>query len=144
MTTEDWNSARLIKHLRLEPHPEGGWYRQTFSDQGEPGQRAFSTAIYYLLEKGQISRWHKVDAAEIWHFYAGSPLELMVSADGKSSTTHVLGVDFGAAQLPQAAVPAGHWQSAKSLGEWTLVGCTVAPGFEFRGFEMAQDGWAPG
>ncbi len=144
MPTEAANARALIELLRLKPHPEGGWYRQNFLDQPQADERALSSAIYYLLENGQMSRWHKVDAAEIWHFYAGSPLELQVSINKKTSTTHVLGVDFGAAQRPQIAVPAGQWQRAKSLGEWTLVGCTVAPGFEFSGFEMAQEGWEPG
>ncbi len=144
MPNDQFEAARLISLLHLEPHPEGGWYRQSFADQPDPARRAFSTAIYYLLERGQNSNWHKVDASEIWHFYAGAPLLLMVSLDGKSTTTSTLGIDFSAGQRPQIIVASGHWQSAKSLGDWTLAGCTVAPGFEFSGFEMAPKDWTPG
>lgn len=133
-------AAEIVALLELQPHPEGGWFRETFRDEGEG--RATSTAIYYLLAEGQVSAWHRVDAAEVWHFYVGAPLELEVS-DGKGLTTWRLGPDVAAGEQPQAVVLPGHWQSARSTGEWTLVGCTVAPGFEFSGFEMAPPGWTP-
>jgi len=127
---------RLIELLDLKPHPEGGHFRETFRD-GNPG-RAHSTAIYFLLKAGEESRWHRVDAAEVWHFYRGAPLELCI---GKQA--YVLGSDIDAAQAPQIVVPAGAWQAARSLGDYTLVGCTVAPGFEFDHFEMAPEGFEP-
>jgi len=127
---------RLIALLDLKPHPEGGYFRETFRD-GSNG-RAHSTAIYFLLKAGEVSRWHRVDAAEVWHFYRGAPLELRI---GKS--VYVLGGDVDEAQAPQVVVPPGAWQSARSLGDYTLVGCTVAPGFEFEHFELAEDGFEP-
>jgi len=127
---------RLIALLDLKPHPEGGYFRETFRD-GSNG-RAHSTAIYFLLKAGEVSRWHRVDAAEVWHFYRGAPLELRI---GKS--VYVLGPDVDEAQAPQVVVPPGAWQSAKSLGDYTLVGCTVSPGFEFEHFEMAAEGFEP-
>lgn len=132
----------IILALALEPHPEGGWYRQTFADDDHAGQRAQSTAIYYLLEQQQVSHWHRVDAVEIWHYYAGAPLQLSQS-DGTHVEASVLGADLAAGQLPQCVVPRQAWQSARSLGAWTLVGCTVAPGFQFSGFELAPAGWQP-
>jgi predicted cupin superfamily sugar epimerase len=129
-------AGRLIALLDLKPHPEGGYFRETFRD-GSSG-RAHSTAIYFLLKAGEVSRWHRVDAAEVWHFYRGAPLELRI---GKS--VYVLGPDVDEAQAPQVVVPSGAWQSAKSLGDFTLVGCTVAPGFEFEHFEMAAEGFEP-
>lgn len=132
----------VIYTLKMERHPEGGWYARTFVDvAGETG-RAQSTAIYYLLEAGDRSHWHKVDAVEVWHYYAGAPIELQLS-DGVSLDPHVLGSDLAAGQRPQVVVPRDVWQSAKTLGSWTLVGCTVAPGFEFSGFELAPPGWEP-
>lgn len=133
----------IIKKLGLARHPEGGWYVRTFED-GVEGARAISTAIYYLLEAGDKSHWHRVDAVEIWHFYAGAPLELSISPDEKWVEMLMLGADVLGDELPQIIVPKGHWQSAQSSGDWTLVGCTVAPGFEFAGFEMAPEGWQPG
>jgi predicted cupin superfamily sugar epimerase len=140
-------AADLIALLGLEPHPEGGWYRQTFRDEVSGG-RPRSTALYFLLEAHQVSHWHRIDAVEIWHRHAGAPLILSISSEGSEASrarqTLVLGTDFTAGQRPQGIVPAHHWQSARSLGEWTLVGCTVAPpGFEFAGFELAPPGWAP-
>ena len=134
----------IIALLGLEPHPEGGHYRQTFRD-AEPGSdaRGMSTAIYYLLELGEVSHWHRVDAVEAWHYYAGAPLVLSLSSNGHDAEAHVLGPDLFAGQRPQVIVPKGHWQAAESLGEWTLVGCTVAPGFTFKGFEMAPPDWHP-
>lgn len=133
-------AAEIIALLDLAPHPEGGWYRQTFRDPVEDGAgRPGSTAIYFLLEAGQESRWHRViDAAEVWHFHAGAPLLLTIGR-----TAHQLGVDLAAGERPQAVVPANVWQKARSLGDWTLVSCTVAPGFEFERFEMAPEGWEP-
>lgn len=132
----------IIRFLDLQPHPEGGHFRETFRDAGSP--RSASTAIYYLLKHGERSHWHRVDAAETWHFYAGDALELAMSADGRATTTHVLGADLARGARPQIVVPKGVWQSARPLGAFALVGCTVAPGFEFSGFEMAAPGWAPG
>lgn len=126
----------LIALLKLQPHPEGGAFIETFRDPHPLDGRAASTAIYFLLREGQRSRWHRVDAAEAWHFYAGAPLELALSEDGQTQVTKVLGTDFGTGQRPQAVVPRGVWQAARTLGAWTLVGCTVAPGFAFSGFEL--------
>lgn len=134
MTTE---ADRLIRLLDLKPHPEGGHFRETFRD-ASGGARAYSTAIYFLLKAGEASRWHRVDAAEIWHFYRGAPLELRIGRN-----RYALGPDIDEAQVPQLVVPAGEWQSARSLGDYTLVGCTVAPGFEFSTFEMAPYGFEP-
>jgi predicted cupin superfamily sugar epimerase len=136
------SAADIIERLKLERHPEGGWYIQTFQDGGTAA-RAHSTAIYYLLEKGDRSHWHKVDAVEVWHYYAGAPLELGLSRDGDECRSVILGADLFAGQSPQIVVERHEWQSARSLGDWTLVGCTVAPGFEFSGFEMAAPGWMP-
>ena len=127
---------RLIQLLDLMPHPEGGHFRETYRD-GNDG-RAHSTAIYFLLKAGEVSRWHRVDAAEVWHFYRGAPLELKI---GKQA--YVLGANIDEAQVPQLVVPPNAWQAARSLGDYTLVGCTVAPGFEFSKFEMAPDGFTP-
>ena len=134
----------IIEALGLEPHPEGGWYRETWRAAARSGERAAGTAIYYLLEAGQVSRWHRVDAAEIWHWYGGAPLALSLSPDGTEARTQLLGPALAAGERPQVLVPAGYWQSAISMGDLTLVGCTVSPGFEFTGFEMAPDGWEPG
>ena len=133
----------IIRILGLVPHPEGGVYRETFRDAPGDGDRSLGTAIYFLLREGEVSRWHTVDAAEIWHYYAGAPLELSIADEESPVQTAILGVDISAGQRPQAVVPAYHWQQARSLGAWTLVGCTVAPGFERAGFEMAPDGWSP-
>jgi len=135
--------ADIIARLGMKPHPEGGHYVETFRDAVAVGERAASTAIYYLLQAGERSHWHRVDAAEIWHFHAGAPLALDLSEDGANRTRVTLGIDLAAGEWPQGVVPAGTWQSATSLGAWTLVGCTVAPGFRFEGFEMAPPGWEP-
>ena len=127
----------VIAALGLEPHPEGGWFRETWR---EPA----TTAIFYLLRAGERSHWHRVDATEIWHFYGGDPLELSVSADGRQVDRHVLGPDLATGQRPQLVVPAGAWQAARPLGAWTLAGCTVAPAFQFSGFELAEPDWEPG
>ncbi|MDQ0390605.1 cupin domain-containing protein [Labrys monachus] len=135
--------ADIIARLGMTPHPEGGHYVETFRDTVSAEGRAASTAIYYLLQAGERSHWHRVDAAEIWHFHAGAPLALELSADGTNRTLLRLGVDLAAGERPQGVVPAGTWQAAASLGDWTLVGCTVAPGFRFEGFEMAAPEWEP-
>lgn len=137
-------AREVIEFLQLEPHPEGGHFRETFRDEPLEGNRAASTAIYYLLSEGEISHWHRVDAVEVWHWYAGAPLELRIAPPKGVATDSVLGAGLQTGQRPQGVVPRSYWQSARSLGKWTLVGCTVAPGFEFSGFEMAPDGWEPG
>lgn len=137
MTAEE-----LIARLALTPHPEGGWYRQTWVAEAAPGTRPAGTAILFLLKAGERSHWHRVDAAEIWHFHAGAVLELRLAESGAGpARAALLGVDLDAGQLPQMIVPAGHWQAARSLGDWTLVSCTVSPGFRFEGFELAPPGF---
>ena len=126
------DAVDIIAALDMQPHPEGGWFVETFRDPDAPDGRPRSTAIYYLLEQGQRSARHRVDAAEVWHHYAGAALALTIGDD-----TVTLGSDIAAGQRPQAVVATGVWQSAESLGAWTLVGCTVAPGFRFEGFELA-------
>lgn len=138
------SAADIIKLLGLEPHPEGGHYRETFRDDVTVGAgRAASTAIYFLLEAGVVSRWHRVDAAEVWHWYAGAPLLLEIRASGGLARVMRLGNSLVEDELPQAVVPAGAWQQARSLGAWSLVGCTVAPGFRFDGFEILPTGSEP-
>jgi len=140
--TEPLTADRIIKHLNLSPHPEGGYYRQTFKDHAGHDGRAHSTANLNLLKAGEVGRWHRVDAAEVWHWYGGSPLLLEIK-EGETRQEYRLGSDWLKGEHPHAAVPAHAWQSARSIGAWTLVGCTVAPGFEFSGFEMAPEGWEP-
>jgi predicted cupin superfamily sugar epimerase len=139
------SAADVIRLLELEPHPEGGHYRQTFRDpRTVDGTRPASTAIYFLLARGERSHWHKVDAVEVWHYHAGAPLRLEIAVGAQGPVERVtLGPDLLAGERPQAVVPTHIWQAARSLGEWTLVSCTVAPGFEFAGFELAPAGWAP-
>jgi predicted cupin superfamily sugar epimerase len=135
---------RLIEMLRLRPHPEGGCFRETFRDAANAEGRACSTAIYFLLRRGEQSRWHRIDAAEIWHWYAGAPL--MLSVVGESSGEvgcMILGTDLEKGERPQLVVPARTWQQARSLGDYTLTGCTVAPGFEFSRLELASAGLLP-
>jgi predicted cupin superfamily sugar epimerase len=140
------DAATIIATLGLQPHPEGGHYIETWRAEAPAGQRAAGSAIYYLLRAGERSAWHHVDAAETWHFYAGDPLELSIAAASgdEPSERVVLGPDIAAGQYPQVVVPIGGWQSAVSLGTWTLVGCTVSPAFEFDGFELADPDWEPG
>jgi hypothetical protein len=140
------SAAEVIRLLDLEPHPEGGHFRETFRDTRRiDGGRAASTAIYFLLARGERSHWHRVDAVEVWHWHAGAPLILKAAASDAGPVTSLrLGCDLAAGERPQAIVPAHVWQAAESLGEWTLVGCTVAPGFELAGFELAPEGWNPG
>jgi hypothetical protein len=136
-------AADIIARLALQPHPEGGYYRETFRDSRvDAGGRSFSTAIYFLLARGERSHWHRIDAVEVWHYYAGAPLILQI-ADDSGRWSVKLGPDVAAGEQPQAIVPPDTWQSAETTGDWTLVGCTVAPGFEFAKFELAPKGWAP-
>jgi uncharacterized protein len=138
-------AAEVIRLLDLKPHPEGGHFRETIRDQlPAPQSRAHSTAIYFLLAAGERSHWHRVDAVEVWHHYAGAPLllEIAETAAGPIETI-ALGSNLAAGERPQAAVPARAWQAARSLGDWSLVGCTVAPGFEFAGFELAPPDFRP-
>lgn len=138
------DAAQIIETLDLKPHPEGGHFAETWRASAEPGERSAGTAIYYLLQTGEVSRWHRVDAAEAWHWYAGAALELALAPDGCEVIRHLLSADLTINARPQLVIPAGVWQSARSLGDWTLAGCTVSPGFEFSGFEMASAGWQPG
>jgi predicted cupin superfamily sugar epimerase len=130
------DADEVLARFALEPHPEGGAFRETWRDE-------YSTAIYFLLRAGERSGWHRVDAVEIWHHYAGAPLELAIAPGGEPLATHRLGADLAAGEQPQLVVPAGAWQSARSLGAWTLVGCTVSPPFSFERFELASPGWEP-
>lgn len=140
--TGDLGANEIIRLLNMAPHPEGGHYAETYRAAG--GARAVMTAIYYLLEADQVSAWHRVDAEEAWLWHAGGPLALTLSPpDGKGAASQVLGPDLRAGQRPQTVIPAHHWQTAETLGHWTLVSCVVAPGFEFSGFSLAPPGWRP-
>jgi predicted cupin superfamily sugar epimerase len=139
----DLTAAAVVRILELKPHPEGGHYRETFRDDRDDNARAHSTAIYFLLAKGEVSRWHRVDAAEVWHWHAGAPLALSIAPPEGDALEVRLGVDFAAGERPQGVVPPGYWQRAASLGDWTLVSCTVAPGFLFETFELAEEGFSP-
>jgi uncharacterized protein len=139
----DLSAAEVIRSLDLRPHPEGGHFRETFRDpRHDANGRSLSTAIYFLLAAGERSHWHRIDAVEIWHWHAGAALALQVARTEGVTTTR-LGADLASGERPQAVVPAGAWQAAESLGAWTLVGCTVAPGFDFAGFELAPKHWTP-
>lgn len=135
-------AAEIIAKLELKPHPEGGHYRETFRDTHTIDGRAASTAILFMLARGERSHWHRVDAVEIWHYHAGAPLKLSI-VDGAKEEIIRLGADIHGGEVPQVIVPARAWQAAESLGDWTLVGCTVAPGFTFEGFELAPKDWKP-
>ncbi len=135
-------AADIIRKLGLKPHSEGGHYRETFRDKRLIDGRAASTSIYFLLTRGERSHWHRVDAVEIWHYYAGAPLKLSI-VDGAKEEIIRLGNDIAADEVPQVTVPARAWQAAETFGDWTLTGCTVAPGFEFEGFELAPKDWTP-
>lgn len=139
-------AEHLIDHLNLARHPEGGWFAETYRHAAGDGGRGACTAIYYLLQAGEESAWHRVtNADELWHWYAGAPLTLDIAEpDGGGAESHTLGPAVLDGQRPQILVPTNAWQSARSQGDWTLVGCTVAPAFDFAGFEMAPDGWSPG
>ena len=138
MTAEE-----VVRLLGLIRHPEGGYFKETYRHAPPGGGRGAMTAIYFLLPKGERSAWHRVDADEMWHHYAGAALRLDIAIDGEPAESVQLGPDLAAGQRPQALVPAHAWQAAESEGDWTLVGCTVAPAFEFAGFEMAPPGWTP-
>jgi predicted cupin superfamily sugar epimerase len=150
------DAEQIIRAFGMEPHPEGGWYAETFrsgSPESEPGTRpkiepgggrAAVSTIYFLLRAGERSHWHTVDACEIWLWHAGSPVHLRLSPDGVRSETVLLGSDLKAGERPQVVVPEGVWQAAESAGGWSLVSCVVAPAFEFAGFRMAPIGWEPG
>ena len=139
MTADD-----VVRELALRPHPEGGFFREIFRDSAKEGRRGAATSIYFLLRGGEVSAWHRVDAVEIWSFHAGAPLRLSVADEGGEITVHTLGAALDQGERPQAIVPAGAWQSAESCGDWTLVGCAVAPAFRFEGFDLAPEGWTPG
>ena len=138
-------AAEVLRLLDLKPHPEGGHFRETFRDPRTlDGGRAASTAIYFFLARGERSHWHRLDVVEVWHWYAGAPLVLSIALSGAGTCARfTLGCDLAAGEHPQAIVPARAWQAAQSLGDWTLVGCTMAPGFEISGFELAPPGWNP-
>jgi uncharacterized protein len=142
--SESLTASDVIRLLELKPHPEGGHFRETFRDARLlEGGRAASTAIFFLLARGERSNWHRVDAVEVWHWYAGSSLRLEIAHGSGRAERVILGNDLAAGERPQVMVPAHAWQAAEARGEWTLVGCTVAPGFEFAGFELAPTGWSP-
>ncbi|MCU1371493.1 MAG: cupin [Ilumatobacteraceae bacterium] len=136
------DAGEVIERLGLVPHPEGGWYRETWRDLPADGGRGVGSAIYFLLDGHEHSHWHRVDAAEAWHHYAGAPLELAIVEDD-DHVVLTLGPDLAGGQEPQAVVPARAWQAARPLGGWSLVGCTVSPAFDFSGFELAPEGWSP-
>jgi uncharacterized protein len=140
------DAESIIRELHLIPHPEGGYYAETWRAVAEAGDRPTGSAIYFMLRAGERSAWHRVDAAETWHYYAGDPLELSIAPGHGTAVARrfVLGTDLAAGQSPQLVVPTSDWQSAASLGDWTLVGCTVSPAFLFEGFELAPPGWRPG
>ena len=139
----DMSADDLIRSLGLEPHPEGGCFREVYRASAEAGTRSCVTSIYYLLKAGERSHWHRVDAVELWHHYAGAPLLLRVSEDGRAIAEHRVGPGIASGERPLGIVAKDAWQSAESLGAWTLVGCTVAPAFDFAGFTMAPPGWEP-
>ncbi len=139
------DGGAIIEQLGLRPHPEGGHYAETWRGAPGPDGRAIGTAIHFLLRAGERSHWHRVDADEIWLFHSGAPLRLSIAAhDGATPEHHLLGADLASGERPQLRVPAGAWQAAESLGDFTLVSCTVTPGFEFSGFELAPPEWHPG
>ena len=139
------NAEEIIETLGLEPHPEGGYFAETWRHEPASGGRGSGTAIFYLLKEGQSSGWHRIDATEIWHFYAGAPLELQLQLQSpeRGHQSHRLGPNLEQGERPQLIVHPGVWQSARPCGEWTLAGCTVSPAFLFEGFELAAPGWSP-
>ena len=141
---ENSSAEEIISILQLEAHPEGGFYRQTFKDTdlNEDG-RSLSSVIYYLLKFDQVSDWHKVDATEIWFWHSGAPMVISISSNGRDTEALHLGPNVQVNQKPHVIVKKNYWQSAVSLGEWSLVSCMVSPAFEFTGFEMAEENWFP-
>jgi hypothetical protein len=140
---EPLDAETVAALLGLEPHPEGGRFTETWRAEARGGERPSGTAIYFLLTAEEVSHWHRVDAAETWHHYAGAPLELRTAGGAGEVVVRVLGTDLRSGQRPQLVVQPDEWQAARSLGDWTLVGCTVSPGFTFAGFELAPPGWSP-
>jgi len=140
---DEREAQALIERLGLTPHPEGGWYRETWRADCAPGDRAVGTAILFLLEAHQRSHWHRIDADEHWFWHSGAPLTLSIAAPDKSAQDHVLGPNVLNGHMPQIRVPAHHWQAATPQGGWTLVSCTVTPGFDFAGFSLAPPNWSP-
>ena len=138
------DAREVIERLGLEAHPEGGWYRETWRAAENSAGRSAGSAILFLLEESAASRWHRVDADEVWAWHGGAPLELAISGEVGKVPPVRLGMDAGRGEVPQAVVPAGAWQSARALGAWALVSCVVVPAFTFDGFEMAPEGWRPG
>ncbi len=136
-------AEEIIAALGMRPHPEGGHFVETWRGSDRGDGRAVGTAIYFLLRTGEQSHWHRVDADEVWLYHAGAPLRLSIAAAGEPTVDHTLGTDLDAGQRPQLVVPAGAWQAAEPTGDFTLVSCTVSPGFEFAGFELAEPGWHP-
>lgn len=143
MSINDYEAKAIIERFGMQAHPEGGHFVETFRAPAAPGERAAVTQIYFLLQLGEVSHWHRVDAVEIWHWYAGAPLVLSISENGHDAEAHHLGNDPAVGQSLNLVVPMNAWQAAESLGHWTLVGCTVAPAFEFSGFELAPPDWRP-
>lgn len=142
---EESPASAIIARLGLQPHPEGGWYRETWRSDAPAGERASATAILFLLDEGERSHWHRIGPAELWLWHAGSPLTLAMAASGEGPVTRMrLGPDVLAGEMPQVLVPPGHWQAAEAEAGWSLVSCVVSPGFEFSDFELAEAGWAPG
>ena len=141
--TTDMTSDDVIRILGLEPHPEGGHYRQVYEHVPTDGGRGFMNSIYFLLRAGDRSHWHRLDAPEIWSYHAGSPVTVSVWIEGRPVETHRLGNNLATGERPQVMVPAGAWQAGESLGDWSLIGCVVAPAFQFSGFELAPRDWSP-
>lgn len=142
--TTDMTGDDVIRILGLEPHPEGGHYREVYQHVPADGGRGSMNSIYFLLRAGERSHWHRLDASEIWSYHAGSPVTVSVWADdGRPIETHRLGNNLAAGERPQVMIPAGAWQTGRSLGDWSLVGCVVAPAFQFSGFELASRDWSP-
>jgi len=141
--TTDMTSDDVIRILGLEPHPEGGHYRQVYEHVPTDGGRGFMNSIYFLLRAGDRSHWHRLDAPEIWSYHAGSPVTVSVWTEGRPVETYRLGNNLAAGERPQVMVPAGAWQAGESLGDWSLIGCVVAPAFQFSGFELAPRDWSP-
>ena len=142
-TASDQRPDDIIAELGLQPHPEGGFFCETYRHLAAEGERSICTAIYYLLRAGERSRWHRVDATEIWHWYGGGPLKLTLWEENTPKQDHLLGTNIGVGERPQVIIAPHVWQTAATLGSWSLVGCTVSPGFEFSGFEMAPEDWEP-
>ena len=140
----DLGANEIVRLLDMQPHPEGGHYAEVHRTPATPGDRPKSSLIYFLLQADEVSAWHRVDAEEYWLWHAGAPIALTISPpDGKGATPHRLGPNLRAGDHPHAVVPTGHWQTAETLGAWTLVSCVVAPAFSFDGFELAPEGWRP-